>query len=674
MPKKNQGKSSDKLKKLKKFVTRKDESPDVRKTVPRTNPPEETKLEPEPDTRLMAQGSGESANYEDRHGIPAYLLPMDMASGKRCLLNSFFPEGTNNLTCWLGCFETEKNPIVKSELFWAIANTLWNGPEQLEPLLDRHEWSEKMILEACRNRFLSVGGSGSSGKSHVFAAWGVVNWLCAPDRTMVLMTSTTVREARKRIWGSVVRLVLAVKGVPLKLRDSVASANYINEEGKVIDTAGLSLVAAERSKTKEATAKIIGIKAKRLLLIADELGAIADSLLKEALSNLTHNPKNQIIGLSNPGSTYNAFGQWSEPMGGWGKVDINNDIEWETKYRGKYIRFNALDSPNLSLPEDEQFEYLPTRERIDEAIMNLGERSSLFRQMWLAVFYDSDSSDTVYTETEIRMSGGTIDSPLKQVVARIAGFDPGFTNGGDRSILRFAEVGYDDRNNFVIRFGDKVHIKEDMTDKSTPRSFQIAKSIVKECQKRGVESVDFGMDATGAGAPLSDIIAQEFGEDILRVNFSGSATDKRASVSNPKTGKDLYANRVSELWFVGKELLRTRQIRNIPPEMAMEMTSRGYLIKGQSTGARLAVEPKEQYRSRVGQSPDEADAGFVVLDVARSRHRLVAVEPIPENTALPIYDKIFRPEPLTGPGLRRSGTTVKSLDMVGSNPNAFLPD
>lgn len=604
-------------------------------------------------------------------GVPAYLIPKDLKNGKRQLLGNNFPEGTNNLTIWLACFEVEKNPNIKSELFWAVAETLWNGPEHLEPLFDRHEWSERMILEACRNRFLSVGGSGSSGKSHVFAGWGIVNWLCAPDRTMVLMTSTTVREARKRIWGSVVRLLLPLRGVPIKLRDSVASANYVNEDGKIIETAGLALVAAERSRTREATAKIIGIKAKRIFLIADELGSIAESLIKEAVSNLTHNPQTQIIGLSNPASTYNAFGVWSEPRGGWGKVDLNNDMEWETRYKGKYIRFNALDSPNLALPEEEQYVYLPTKERIDDAIFNLGERSSLFRQMWLAVFHDADGTDGVYTETEIRMSGGTNDAPLVTVEANIAGFDPGFTNGGDQSILRFAAIGYDAAGNFVLRYGDRVKIREDMTDKSVPRTYQIARAIKKECERRGVEPANFAVDSTGAGAPLADVIAQEFGDEILRVQFGGKASDRRVSVSNPKTGYELYANRASEIWFVGKELLRTRQLRNIPAEMAVEMTSRSYLIKGQSAGARLAVEPKDSYRGRVGHSPDEADAGFVALELARARHGLVAVEPLPEPSADESGGAGGR---MSGPGWRRTGTKMRDLDMVTANPMAHLPD
>ena len=52
------------------------------------------------------------------------------------------------------------------------------------------------------------------------------------------------------------------------------------------------------------------------------------------------------------------------------------------------------------------------------------------------------------------------------------------------------------------------------------------------------------------------------------------------------------------------------------------------MVKGSTL--RMKIEPKPEYKSRFGRSPDLADAAFLCLDLARQRHGLVAVDP-PED-------------------------------------------
>jgi hypothetical protein len=135
------------------------------------------------------------------------------------------------------------------------------------------------------------------------------------------MTSTTLREARKRIWGSVMSLLSVIDGAPIKIRDSIGNASYVDEKGILIERAGISLIAAEKSKTREAVGKFIGIKQKRVILIGDELSELSEAILQAGLSNLSKNPEFQLIGMSNPNSRFDAFGIWSEPINGWDSVD-----------------------------------------------------------------------------------------------------------------------------------------------------------------------------------------------------------------------------------------------------------------------------------------------------------------------------------------------------------------
>jgi hypothetical protein len=195
-------------------------------------------------------------------------------------------------------------------------------------------------------------------------------------------------------------------------------------------------------------------------------------------------------------------------------------------------------------------------------------------------------------------------------------------------MLRFGELGYDSRGQYVIQFKESVLLHEDETNKAVPRTYQIVKQLKAECLKRGVKPEDVAIDATGAGAPFCDVVAADWSPEILRVSFGGKASDRRVSMNNPTPCHDLYANRVSEIWFAGKELIRCGQLKGIDQELAREMTARQYDTAKGGDGLKMRVEPKMEFKKRTGYSPDGADAAFLLIDLARNRHGLIAIEPL----------------------------------------------
>jgi hypothetical protein len=74
-------------------------------------------------------------------------------------------------------FAKHDRPAAKEYYFWRICDELWNNDDLPEKLMVRHPWADRMIKNAIRNKYLAVGGSASSGKSHTMAAWGIVNFL-----------------------------------------------------------------------------------------------------------------------------------------------------------------------------------------------------------------------------------------------------------------------------------------------------------------------------------------------------------------------------------------------------------------------------------------------------------------------------------------------------------------
>jgi hypothetical protein len=569
---------------------------------------------------------------------------------------------TELLTALLWGFANHDNLRAKDYYFWRIADEMWNRPDLPEPMFIRHEWSEYIIWESLNNRYLSIGGAASSGKSHCLAGYGIIQWLSQPRDTMVLMTSTSLREARKRIWGSVISLLSVIEGAPINIRDSIGSANYIDENGMTFDRAGLSLIAAERSRTKEAIGKLIGIKQKRLILIADELGELSESIISAAIANLSKNPYFQCVGLSNPASRFDAFGVWSTPVDGWESVNVMLADTWVTRWGGKYIRLDGERNPNITAGYT-KYTFIPSAEQMEEDRRLMGDASRLYYRMVKAVFFDSDGDDTIYNEADLVNCGSLKPTSFVGKTDKVCGIDLGFTSGGDATMLVFATVGLNADGQLCVQFDEAVRVNDDVTNKAVPRTYQVVAAIKKECEKRKVPAYCVAVDATGAGAPFCDVLAGEWSPDILRVAFGGTATDKRVSQTSKLTGAELYANRVSELWFVSKELMRTRQVFGISNDMAKEMCARRYDIV-KTNGTRVRVESKGDLKARLGHSPDLTDAAFVAVDLARSRFGLVSTEVIVSDSQEGV-PSFFR---------RTKNMTMKDLDVVSRSTHSRLEE
>lgn len=455
------------------------------------------------------------------------------------------------------------------------------------------------------------------------AIWAIINWLASPLETMVLVTSTSLKDSRKRIWGSIREYFMARPGLPGKLVDSYGQIRLSDPSGEFAgsDRCGISLVAAEKKMEKEAVGKLIGFKNSRVLLIADELPEISEAILEAAYGNLSRNPFFQLIGLGNPNSLYDAFGTFARPKAGWNSISAESHT-WETD-RGMCLRFDGKYSPNIMAGQT-VYPYLLTQDRYDDDARLFGENSATFWRMIRGFWSPTGSSEGVYTESEIVQYRAEDKAIWLGDTLQVAALDPSFTNGGDRTAAIFGTYGKNTDGLMTLQFNELILIREDVTDKSTPRTFQIAKQFVDLCEKRGVLPKHAALDVSGGGGPFADVVTSLWSNQFHRVNFAGKASENPISVFDQTKSCDRYANRVTEIWFSGKELLRTGQLKGVFPELAKEMCARLYTTEKSGT-AKVRVEPKPIMKARTGESPDIADAAFILLDLCRDRLQMSSV-------------------------------------------------
>ena len=543
----------------------------------------------------------------------------------------------DDLNVELHCYKigrtVKKGGIGKFGHFQRIVDMLWNNPT-LSPHINFvwNEWSEQMIESACDNKMVAWAGAASAGKSAAAAMFAIVEYLSDPRHTLVIVTSTTLTGAKQRIWKSIDQYWNAIKGLPGNMIPSIGRIKGMNLDGKTYgDSTGIFLLASEKKKEKDALGKLIGIKATtstenptgRLILIADELPELPESLVHAAYTNLWANEGFKMIALGNPASYFDAFGLVCKPKGGWDSVS-EEDYQWETE-RGKVLRFDGTESPRIR--GDERCTWMYSQEQIDQIAKDYGENSVYYYRMVKAFWAPQGTADTLYAPSDIAKHGqGKVVWGIHPTV-KVAALDPSFSFGGDRSMLYFGTYGVTAAGATVLQVDEGILLQEDLikAKAGTPRSQQIVEQFRRECEKRGVRPEHAAFDSTGAG-PFGDLVSVMWSPKVLRVNFSGKASTRPVSPHDPTPASERYANKVSELWAVGKSLLRAGQLKGIDDELAKEMTARLYSTVKGGEGLKIQVEPKPDFKDRVGYSPDRADAFFVMVDLCRERFGFKSIE------------------------------------------------
>jgi hypothetical protein len=537
--------------------------------------------------------------------------------------NLEWPEGIDDLSIELRCFrashKVDAGGLGQAGHFKRAALLIWGSHNKRKEFI-WHPWADKMLEHSCKWQYLSVSGPGNIGKSDFFAIWTLINWLCDPINTMVIVTSTTVSSAKKRIWGSIVDYYSAADHMPGKLVDSMGIIRTISADGrKISDKAGISLVAGEDSQDKASADKLDGCHNKRVIMVGDEFPKLSHALLKFAKGNLAKNPWFQFIGIGNPASKYDPHGLISEPKGGWNSIS-ENDYEWETKL-GYAIRFDSYQSPNV-LTGRVIYPFLPTCETIRSSEEANGpdslEHWSQCRGFWPpegsdpeCVYSEADLVDGGVTETHVDWAGGT---------TCLAVLDPARGSGGDAYKAALALLGHTKSGQRVLLVTSTTEFFDSKSDPD-PIIIQISKQFVAFCREHGVSPENVGYDSTGAAGEIGGVITYMFNNAVLHaVDFNGKPSDLPHGVDQ-KPCSELYDRRVTELWMVMKDFIRSGQIKGLTTDIIEDLLARKETTgKLGQTSTKRSVESKRVMKKRIKRSPDSGDCLALLCDLCRTKY------------------------------------------------------
>lgn len=534
--------------------------------------------------------------------------------------------------------------------------------------------AEKILQRYHEHKYLSVAGHKSSGKTETMAMIGVAEFLIDPKNTKVIATSTTGKHAQGKIWGSISNIWNAAVvfyerwNVAFEKRgiaNSVFIPGVLVPSEKVIRMKderfvdlkrGIELVAPEQGKEKEAAENIQGYKASKLILMADELATLPMSILTTAIENFSANKDFKMCGGHNPSSYYGPDGVMSRPKDGWSSITEDDD-EWETciepdMVKGWCLRFDGERSPNVVLGREVWKGLLTVEGLASERMKEGGNKTKSYYKMIKGFWTSTGDLDSIYSETDIVMYGADrkVSTWLDQPTF-ICGLDPAHSHNGDKAVLVIAKVGtarnpLNGKDQTVFERVETCVLDNDITDKTIDKNEWIVKLTKKKMEQYSIATSGLSLDSTGGGAAFASLLRRDIGTGFLDIIFNSSPSDMLFSSADKRTGKERFVNMMSEIWFVGKELIRSGQVRGLDPDTVREMTSRTYEEKN----GKVQVEPKVKMKLRTKSSPDRSDALFCCLHLARLRFGLRSTEKAAPRHKAPTapsdkLEQIWNPKP-----------------------------
>ncbi len=501
-------------------------------------------------------------------------------------------------------------------------------------------------------RFYFCIGPGGFGKTTLAALIAIGMWIEDPKNNAVIACTSTLDTSEGRIWGKIKNLY---SKHPEFLQFSKVTKRKIyffqkRDNGTTDkDEFHCMKLSALPKGDSGADSVLRGMHPDRkLFLILDEMDQSA--AIDEVVENLQKGDVDfTALGLGNPADRFSALGLVCEPFGGWDSInpldftDISQ-CAWDSIIEeGRVLFFPGYLNPRIYYTEkyperaeyyNQRFAYYAPREIYDHKKKKLAYNK--WCEQFLGFFPEQNSAGLQYLidKKEIRIHNAHIPAVFigYTETIKLASCDPGFTHGGDQTVLRFGNLGHIDSGKMGLDYGGNDNVRRIRIPKtmSMNKYKWIATELIQQLRAENIDPQHFCIDANSAGDAIIEFLYELWSRDFKCMHSKGLATERPLYYGNNTTARDECINRITEDWLVLRKLILTDQIRGLDNITIEQLASRAIIQKPNSP--KIGLEPKADYKKRmtsigrIGSSPDEGDTAVYMSSHARNFGLLVDYE------------------------------------------------
>lgn len=514
-------------------------------------------------------------------------------------------------------------------LLWPA--TLFSGePDSAKTIFD----------EAFKNVALMLQGAASMGKSYSIGVYAYLDWRRDPQYTNYQFVGPSEKHLERNLFTHIVKLhnAASIPG-PGEVR-----ALEISSDPKEKNSGLFGVVVPTG---KKASGRLQGVKVvprakehpqfgklSRLRVVLEEAENIPVGLWDD-VTNIMANARGvetfKIFANYNPKDPNSQVALRAEPVGGWNTLDLETSKTWTSKRGWRVVRLDAYKSENV-MQGQEIFFGLQTKEGLDRLIQNAGGVGTSGYYTMARGWYPPQGVDLAvipqHVLNDVYGKFEFVETPRPLAAVDVA------LEGGDNAILVLGRMGRaaawrraasDTQKSELIRFVDEFNnpiSKEAIqVDQIFPLpkgdTLKLVAEIRRVCRGAGVSGPFLGVDRTGNGAGVHDMLVAQFHGSVRGINPSSSPTERKILEEDTKLPCDEYAYLLSELWFALRKYIEYGLLKidpQVPQDpLLQELAGRRFLLSGQKT----KVESKKDYKSRGNKSPDRADGLTMFVHTAR---------------------------------------------------------
>lgn len=407
---------------------------------------------------------------------------------------------------------------------------------------------EKKILSAIvKHKKVAVASGNSCGKDWV--AGGLpLWWLSAYYPAKCVITAPTERQVKSIIWMELERHFQKAGGEKV-LGGRLKTQEWFIEEDRFC-------VAFTTKEVKGQKGKFQGFHSPSLLIIASEAQAVDDSIF-EQIEGVATSENSRILLLGNP---LHSTGYFARALQG-------------TEYHS--IHLSCLDTPNY-IERKEVVPGLASYEWVENMREKYGEDSAIWQARVLGQL----------------PKGQTIDAILDYYTARLAVGRDIYIPAGARRGISIDPAAFGDDEALIQVWEEKKLIHQESYPKT--RTTQLSSRAIILAEKFDIDA--FVID-TVAERGVFDEIYQAAGRKYQMFEFKGSFGAKDA---------EQYKNARAESYFVAQKEFENNAV-SIPDDETLieELCETKYFF---TRDGKKQIEAKEEIKSRIGRSPNRADA------------------------------------------------------------------
>ncbi len=493
-----------------------------------------------------------------------------------------------------------------------------------------------MLTEILQNRITAIMGPKDSGKTHVaLSKFGLTDYFCFPQTTLILISSTDIRGLELRVWGDLKTMFTKAKAripwLPGHLLDSkhaITTDNLKEDFNRDMRKGIVCIPCMSAGGSWMGLGKYVGIKQVRRRLFGDELQFMKPSYI-ESLANLNSGDFKGVF-VGNPLGEGDPLDKMAEPKDGWGtEGDVTQTTIWENKFiQGRTINLVGTDSPNFDQTQEPtpKYPWMINRQSIDAVVAFYGMDSLQYYSQCLGIRRPGLNARRVISKMMCKKFGaGESAVWLNTKQTKVYAVDAAYGGlGGDRCVGIRIDFGLDVNAKTIVKVYPYDLIPVSVKDDIRLPEDQIADWVKKKCEGDGIPATNVFYDSTGRGS-LGTSFARIWSAYVNPVEFGGKPTDRPVSASLKIRDKDTgqmrlklcsehYSKFVTELWYSVRYVIEAGQMRELKDDLIDEGARREWkMVKGD----KIEIETKEDMKERVNISPDLFDALATGIEGAR---------------------------------------------------------